>query len=486
MQVSQQFPVSTPLSPTPSGAFSNAQSRLRQQIGSNAPLSVASLILGIYLALHACAAPEFITMYWGLPIKVVAPLAVIVLIMGLASGRVSSFFKVPIALPYFVMLVIWLFSMVLFTFKGEWGNLIQYSFRYHLLPVMMCAIMNNFNSLRTVMSAYTVGFLFTILFCFLYGYPDSAGRFHIPDTSFQNPNDLAFNLLFGVSHLTFWIRRRSILLRVIAALAILPAIYYVLKTGSRANLVVLVALIGTLFVISNARMRVATIIFVIFGAVGATFVLPQQTLVRLTSFTSATQEDLSKDEHLVGAIGSTEARKNLQRRAFMIALHNPIIGVGPTMYIYALHDYMIKHENLGKGSWQRAHNTYLELAAETGIPSFLLYVGCLLWCIGINRRSLKLLKATGMDEDSQALSLALLLVGVTYLFGTAFCSITYTGTYCMYIAMSSANYLVVLQHASQHAAANAQQRPQALPLAASLLQRPKLTPAFANQRQTIR
>jgi hypothetical protein len=56
----------------------------------------------------------------------------------------------------------------------------------------------------------------------------------------------------------------------------------------------------------------------------------------------------------------------------------------------------------------------------------------------------------------------------------------------MYIAMSSANYLVVLQHASQHAAANAQQRPQALPLAASLLQRPKLTPAFANQRQTIR
>jgi O-antigen ligase len=413
---------------------------------ANAPAMIGSFILGVYLALHACAAPEFMMAYFGISVKFIAPLAVLVLILGLSAGGTGRFFSAPVALPYTVLFVLWMLSTMLLSLKNEWTNMFQYGIRYHLLPVLMCSIMSTSAALRRTLTIYTLGFVVTILFCFLYGSIDEAGRFQISMTSFQNPNDLAFNLLFGVSHLTFFVRRKGLLARLLAGVATLAAIYFVLKTGSRANLVVLFALLGTLFFISNNATRAALVSLSVVGAIAAMFILPRETLLRLTSFTSASQEDLNRDEHLRGAIGSTEARKELQRRAILITLQNPILGVGPGMYMYALSDFMVKQESMNKGSWQRAHNTYLELSAETGIPAFLIYTGCLIWCVSANLKSLKMLKLTRQDEDSQAVSLALLMTSITFMVGTAFCSIPYQGGFPALLGFTAANFLIVREN----------------------------------------
>lgn len=405
--------------------------------------SLGSLLLGIYLAFHACAAPEFVASYLGLSVKFVAPLAALILVVGLAAGNVTRFFENKVAFPYLLMGGMWVISTVSFSFKNEWTAILQYSIRYHILPILMGSILVTTASIRRCMTLYTFGFMATIGFCFLFGRPDAGGRFHIPETSFGNPNDLAFNLLFGVSHLMFFIRGASLFKRILALAAILPAIYYVLVTGSRANLLVLISLLLTLFFISSTRMKVGVVALSALLAVGAVAVLPQRMLTRLTSFTSADEEAVAADGHLQGALSSTEARKELQRRAAIIALQNPILGVGTGMYIYALNDLMVQQEGRAKGSWQHAHNTYLEIGAETGLISLSIYIGVLLWCIHINRKSLKLLQATRKSDDAQALSLALLLTSITFLIGTAFCSIPYTASYCVLLGFSAANWGIV-------------------------------------------
>jgi len=60
--------------------------------------------------------------------------------------------------------------------------------------------------------------------------------------------------------------------------------------------------------------------------------------------------------------GSSQARRDLLERAVSVAAHHPIIGVGMGNY----HTYSI-HE-------QVSHNSYLETAAELGLPGLLAYL----------------------------------------------------------------------------------------------------------------
>lgn len=418
-------------------------SGVRARVSFSPAATFGSLLLGLYLAFHACAAPEFVASYLGINVVFVAPLALMILVVGLAAGNVTRFFENKISFAYMFMGGMWVLSTLLFSFKNEWSSIFQYTIRYHILPVLMCSILVTTSSIRRAMTLYTLGFVLTIVFCAVFGRPDFGGRFHIPFTSFSNPNDLAFNLLFGVSHLMFFIRGTSTFRRLFAVAAILAAIYFVLLTGSRANLLVLFALLATVFFISSARMKIGVIALSLVMAAGAVAVLPQRTLTRLTSFTTADDAALASDGQLKGALDSTAARQELQRRAVIIAVQHPILGVGTGMYIYALNDLMVQQEGRAKGSWQHAHNTYLEIAAETGLISVAIYIAGLLWCVHINRKSLKLLKNSRRSDDTQALSLALLMTSITFLIGTAFCSIPYTASYCVLLGFSAANWGIV-------------------------------------------
>ena len=437
------LPVSGSGAPLPS-----LPSPLYPQVGLNAPDNpmawFAALLLGVYLALHACYMPEFMLVYFSFSFPIVAGTGILVAVLWLFIGRFTRFFETRIAGVFVLLLMWWLLAAAIHSFKGYFFDLVQYGIRFHATPLIICGLLLSLGLLRVTITTYALGFVVSLFLTWRYGIADSTGRFHVPKTSMANPNDLALNLLLGVTLMTVFLVDANLIKRVFWLCCTLASLYFMLRTGSRANLITLLVVIGAGWVISSGRVRVtimagAFLVLIVFAAL-----VPHSNWSRLTTFFSASNEELGGQEHLEGAIGSTEARKNLQIRAIKITLLNPVFGIGPNMFTYALDDYMRTQESFAKGTWLHPHNTYLDISAETGLVGVGLYIAVMIWCLRTNYRNVRWaqLWSTGPSQ-ALGISSALFLATVTFSFGTLFCSIPYTGQLPFLVGLTAANSLAM-------------------------------------------
>lgn len=403
-----------------------------------------ALLLGLYLALHACYMPEFMSVYFGFSFPIVAGTGILVAALWVFTGRFARFFETGIAGVFVLLLVWWLVAAAIHSFKGYFFDTVQYGIRFHATPLIICGLLLSLGLLRAAITTYALGFVVSLLFTWRYGIADSTGRFHVPETSMSNPNDLALNLLLGATFMTIFLVDANLIKRVIWLCCILASLYFMFRTGSRANLLTLLVITGAGWVISSGRVRVAIVagallILILFAAL-----VPHSNWSRLTTFFSASNEDLAGGEHLEGAIGSTEARKNLQIRAIKITLLNPVFGIGPQMFTYALDDYMRTQEAFTKGTWLHPHNTYLDISAETGLVGVGLYIAVMIWCLRVNYRNVRWAQvwSTGPSQ-ALGISSALFLATIAFGFGTLFCSIPYTGQFPFLVGLTAANSLAM-------------------------------------------
>ena len=109
--------------------------------------------------------------------------------------------------------------------------------------------------------------------------------------------------------------------------------------------------------------------------------VPAETWTRLTLIvTNPLEPGAPRDDiQLRGALGSQAARMELQKRAVELSFRYPLFGVGPLMFDDAV-DLMVRRETGERSTWQGAHNTYLTIAAENGLPAFVFYVWALALC----------------------------------------------------------------------------------------------------------
>jgi O-antigen ligase len=250
------------------------------------------------------------------------------------------------------------------------------------------------------------------------------------------------NLLYGAGFLSILLVNSSAFKRLLFAVCVLVSLYFVLKTGSRANFLTLCVALLIAFKFASARARMMMALAGVAVALIMAAAIPKHTWTRLTTLDTASQEELAEDRYLSGAIGSTEARKELQKRAVKLTLQYPVFGVGPRMFVYALNDYM-KAEGFRRGTWQHPHNTYLDISAETGLVGLGLYVSCIIWCLQSNYRSVKACRRRPELQPALAQSCCLLFASVVFAFGTLFCSIPYVGQMPFLLGMSAANWLAL-------------------------------------------
>ncbi len=417
---------------------------------------MGAILLGIYLALHACYMPEFMAVYFGFSIPIVAGTGVAVLAVWLFSGRFSRFFENRIAAAFVLLFVWWLLSALIYSFRGYVMDMIQYGIRFHSAPVIFGGILLNFGLLRIAMNTYALGFVAGLILTWRFGISDATGRFSVPDISLANPNDLALNLLLGATFMTVFLVNANLIKRVFWLCCTLGSLYLMLRTGSRANLITLLVIVAVGWFISSGRARIAILAGGLLMLILFAVMVPRSSWLRLTTFMSASSEELSGGEHLEGAIASTEARRGLQVRAMKITLLNPIFGIGPNMFIYALDDYMRTQESAAKGTWLHPHNTYLDVSSETGLVGVAFYIGVIFWCLYTNYRNVRwaqLWSATA--GDALGISSALLLATTAFSFGTLFCSIPYTGQLPFLVALTAANTLAMRDAGLQRYAAPA-------------------------------
>lgn len=182
--------------------------------------------------------------------------------------------------------------------------------------------------------------------------------------SYTNPNDLAAYTLLAISMAAaFAATMRWGLVKVgaLAAIGVLP--FVVLITQSRGASLGL----GLFVVLAILGFRRKALGFLGLAAVGAALVLvsPQGVWDRLSGLKNVS---ISNDMAQVDPEGSAEQRFDLVKNGLVIIAHHPVLGTGPGTI--ALANGMVSDALAGRD----AHNTYISVAAETGLVGLALFL----------------------------------------------------------------------------------------------------------------
>jgi len=182
---------------------------------------------------------------------------------------------------------------------------------------------------------------------------------------FENPNDLALNLVAFLPLCFAYVRRPGPWFkRVLSAVIILFMLATIIFTKSRSGMIGAVAMFGVYLIMSRA-LTPMTILAGIVSLMVVLPALPQSFYERMSSIT-----DQSKDP-----TGSYEARKVLLEQAWLIFLEHPLTGVGAGQFM--------NYGPPGRAEkWRVTHNVMLQMAAEIGI--FGLFTFVFLVCRGFS------------------------------------------------------------------------------------------------------
>jgi O-antigen ligase len=232
-----------------------------------------------------------------------------------------------------------------------------------------------------------------------------------------NANDLATMLLFGLPcwGLIYGSGRGGFLRKVLAAAAIAFHIWLVLRTGSRGGLLALLAI----FTIAWLRVSVAKKIVSIglAGLLGLTVVayLPEATRDRYRSWSPGPDAEGELSE----AAQSAQVRYRVMEQALKVSLLHPLLGVGMGNFIYAAND---EFEKAGQRPlWKGAHNSYLQVSSELGLPALLIYCALL---VHSGRASYRLARKGPLEQ--QPLGWCVLAMTICFVITSFFLGIPYS------------------------------------------------------------
>jgi O-antigen ligase len=176
-------------------------------------------------------------------------------------------------------------------------------------------------------------------------------------------------------------------------------------------------------------------------AAGVLLLAPSSVLHRVTLITIEPATVAAADQQEQAAAASQQQRLTLLSQSLKYTLLHPLLGVGPGQFAVAMSDDLARE---GKSSpWLGTHNSYTEVASESGIPAFLFYVSVLLLALRSNFRMYR--RAANLDDDGEVSTLAFCLFtgALVYAISTLFFHVAY-GSYLPAIAgMSVALRLAV-------------------------------------------
>jgi hypothetical protein len=394
------------------------------------------ILLGLYGLLLTVPIAEMLA---RLGARTFAPLIVgTILTIGLLStGKVFEFWKLPVAKPYMLFLVLAILAGGAGYYPSRSLNLVlEYGIRFHILAFFCCAMALTTRQLRHVYSWIGLGAFALLALCVVFG-EMADDRLIIKDTTLANPNDLGFAIVFSMTGLLAF---RSRVFQILSLLSLPLFLLYILKTGSRADLLTIIGLALMACFFAPAKWRIALLVGLPVVAGGVLLAVPGETRARLMSVFGSNSTGVSAE--VMRAADSTAARGELQMRAIELAIRHPLLGVGATNFEDAV-DQMVQMTLHTKSGWQVAHNTYLQIAAENGYPAFICYVWCLIASLRLNYRSYKICRARSQLAAASAQSFALMMMTTMFIICTAFSNNSFDPHFNLVVGLTAANYLAI-------------------------------------------
>lgn len=256
------------------------------------------------------------------------------------------------------------------------GSLLRYLPNILLIPIAYAAVRTR-RDLALVVGAVVVGAIIAALFA-LANPPDpatvsDAGR---STGTIGDANEFAAALLVGLSLGVGLALARGwpMRLRLAGAVAIPLCVFGIFLSLSRGGLVGLVCVLLAATVFGGRWRRTAAVAAALFAVVGVVY------------FTMLAP--LPARERVTTVQGGT-GRVDLWTVGWRMAQEHPFRGVGVGNYQAAAPDYVLepgitqRADLIFSDAPKVAHNTYLEVLAESGIPGLVLFLGMIatcLWC----------------------------------------------------------------------------------------------------------
>lgn len=187
--------------------------------------------------------------------------------------------------------------------------------------------------------------------------------------SLANANEVAFHIAFGLPFLVLLISRVRILYKLPLAAAVLLSLVLLVKTASRAGLIITAVMIGMALVklsFSN-KLKVLGISLVAL-MVGLATVNREQLERYKTIFSSD-----SSSAEAQSAKESGEGRKHKLEQSIELTLTHPLFGVGMGAFIPAAAE--LSKERGEHQDWLASHNSYTQVSSETGLIGLMLMLG---------------------------------------------------------------------------------------------------------------
>jgi len=224
--------------------------------------------------------------------------------------------------------------------------------------------------------------LFTLaLFCFHFGTIET-GRLAMSNRSrFANPNEMAQAMLMGIP---FWMaifkRSEGLGRRVVSGIVVMAMLYIIAKTGSRGALIS----IGILYLVLLYHATIVGRAGLLLGGsllmCSALAFLPTSLKDRYRTLFSEEKfevQDVNESGLLISANTSTESREHLFHQSLILTAKHPIFGVGVGEFTVAENALSIS-QGRAKGSWLGTHNTYMQVASETGPLGAIFFIAVLI------------------------------------------------------------------------------------------------------------
>jgi O-antigen ligase len=359
------------------------------------------------------------------------------------SGGIMQSVQIPLA-KWYLAFGAWM--AVCAPFSSWKSNTLEVLFTFYsksfLLYFVICACALRMREVKKLVFVLGIGVTVVVFSCFKYGYIDQDGRFSVPSEGgysfLANANELALGLILGVLALLFQLLRKRLWMRAISFCVISTALYYALRTASRAGFLSIIATILAFFLLSKHKLRLALLAVVLIPS--ALLLLPAETRHRLLFIAVGHSVQVTNGMEQ-SSLESQRVREMRLMDSIRLTFRHPLFGAGPGDFMAA--DSAYKEATGQRALWLGTHNSYTQVSSESGIPGFIFYVATIVVCARMNYRVYKRTSGVTGFEDHAAVSFCMFLSITAYAVGSFFDQLAYS-TYLPIIAgVSSANYLCV-------------------------------------------
>jgi len=301
--------------------------------------------------------------------------------------------------------------------------------------VVMCLVLagsvrrvRDVERLALVYFGVTVVYVAVVLARFQLG----AGGWRLGRLYYYDANDLATLIACAMPlGLYFVLSRRPPLVRLLAVVGLALLAAAQIRSGSRGGFLAFLAVAAFVllgFTTVPARARVAglvVILAVLFTTASDRYWTQMQTMLRP-----------GEDYNLTSETGRTKIWK---RGLGYLAAH-PVLGIGLTNFQVAEGTIspLAKLQERGVGvRWGAAHNTFIQVAAELGVPGLLFFVGLITSAfVSLRRVARRALDPSAFPPDVSRLAQSLMAALVGFVVGAFFLSLAYTDMLYTLVALA--------------------------------------------------